>query len=159
MLIIVIIYTISIALVTIAFWGGTESSGLPFYDKMYYPTFVVRILLDNIIYPKSNHIGPLDFKWLLTGPLQSREIVKLHLKGSTQQQRTYILMSFFYLKLFENYLSDLNNLRCIRMLKYSAFKCIQDYLNLASSFWIIWDKRTTLICRFVVVARSPSFGR
>ena len=26
-------------------------------------------------------MGPLDFKWLLTGPLQSREIVKLHLAG------------------------------------------------------------------------------
>ena len=81
MLIIVIICTISNALGTIAFWGGAESSGLPFYDKMCYPTFVVRILLDNNIYPKTNHIGPLDFKWLLTGPLQSREIVKLHLAG------------------------------------------------------------------------------
>ena len=64
---------------TIAVWGGAKSSGRPFYGKMCYPTFVVWSLMDNIIYPTSNHMEPLDFKWLLTGPLQSRGTVKLHL--------------------------------------------------------------------------------
>ena len=43
------------------------------------PTFVVKILVDINAYPTTNHMEPVDFKWLLTGPLQSRGSVKLHL--------------------------------------------------------------------------------
>ena len=64
---------------TIALWGGPHSSGGPFYGKMCYPTFVERFLIYINIYPTTNHMEPLDFKWLLTGPLQSRGTVNLHL--------------------------------------------------------------------------------
>ena len=90
------------------------------------------------------------------------------MKGSTLKGRTYILMLFFYLKSFENYLSDLNNHRCIRMLIYSAlfyYFIISLGVGVFGMHPLLFPvpfisnhSKTTIIYRFALLARSPSNG-
>ena len=62
LLITVISYTIPITYGTFALWGRANLPVGLFYDKLCYPTFVVRILIDINVYPTTNHMKPLDFK-------------------------------------------------------------------------------------------------